>query len=410
MSSSWFVVLLFIVFIANIESQLIHKLQDKMKKVATQNLGVDVARFDHEEMMLFPNVGFQRKEGDWRLNLHGWRFQTSKRNKVLGESSSAAAQRMARFLATSEQIVYYNDTFQRDRLKPFMVQDEKYEKIHIMIGTKHNYTTKTDGEGQFRTSFIIPNADVQNLKQTVNNNQVIGYKAIGDNADVWQGQIHLLERHGLSVISDIDDTIKISEVVDKIRLVANTFIHGFRVVEGMPGVYRGWKNRHNCSFHYLSAMPDQLYTITKEFVDDHKFPDGTFHMRHFRWSSISIYNFVHSQDTKMHKMNHLRYFVFNTLRSLVLVGDSGEIDPEIYGNVARMYPKRILRIFIRAVKGEKGDEERFLKAFKDIPREKWMIFTDPIRDLPKDLLSKPTPAMSKPSKPSKKKVQPNPKR
>ncbi|CAF3492703.1 unnamed protein product [Rotaria sp. Silwood1] len=232
MSSSWFVVLLFIVFIANIESQLIHKLQDKMKKVATQNLGVDVARFDHEEMMLFPNVGFQRKEGDWRLNLHGWRFQTSKRNKVLGESSSAAAQRMARFLATSEQIVYYNDTFQRDRLKPFMVQDEKYEKIHIMIGTKHNYTTKTDGEGQFRTSFIIPNADVQNLKQTVNNNQVIGYKAIGDNADVWQGQIHLLERHGLSVISDIDDTIKISEVVDKIRLVANTFIHGFRVVEG----------------------------------------------------------------------------------------------------------------------------------------------------------------------------------
>ena len=55
------------------------------------------------------------------MNLHGWRFQTSKRNKFLGESSSAAAQRIARLLATSEQIVYYNDTFQNDRLKPFMV-------------------------------------------------------------------------------------------------------------------------------------------------------------------------------------------------------------------------------------------------------------------------------------------------
>ncbi len=47
----------------------------------------------------------------------------------------------------------------------------------------------------------------------------------------------------------------------------------------MPEVYRGWKSKHNCSFHYLSAMPDQLYTITKEFIDEHKFPDGTFHMR-----------------------------------------------------------------------------------------------------------------------------------
>ena len=48
----------------------------------------------------------------------------------------------------------------------------------------------------------------------------------------------------------------------------------------MPEVYRGWKSKYNCSFHYLSAMPDQLYTITKDFVDEHKFPDGTFHMRY----------------------------------------------------------------------------------------------------------------------------------
>jgi phosphatidate phosphatase APP1 len=218
--------------VANIESQIIQRLQDKMKQVASQNLGVNVARYDHEEMMLFPNVGFQRKEGDWRLNLHGWRFQPSKRNKFLGDTSSAAAERLARLVATSEQLVYYNDTFNRDRIKPFMVEDEKNEKIDIMIGTKHNYTTKTDGEGQFRTSFVIPNADVQEMKKTLKNDQVITYKAIGDNADVWEGKIHLLERQGLSVVSDIDDTIKISEVLDKIRLVANTFIHGFRVVEG----------------------------------------------------------------------------------------------------------------------------------------------------------------------------------
>jgi phosphatidate phosphatase APP1 len=99
----------------------------------------------------------------------------------------------------------------------------------------------------------------------------------------------------------------------------------------------------------------------------------------------------------MHKTNHLRYFVFNTLRSLVLVGDSGEHDPEIYGNVARLYPKRVRRIFIRAVKGEKTDDQRFIKAFKGVPREKWLVFTDPVRDLPKDLDVFPTSETSKPA-------------
>ncbi|CAF1386182.1 unnamed protein product [Adineta steineri] len=386
--------LLCIVFITNNEGELIEKFQDKMKKVGTDNFGVNVRQFDHEEMMLFPNIGVQRKEGDWRLNLHGWRFQSPTKNKMLGKLSSAMVERIARLVASSDQMVYYNDTFQRDRLKPFMVQDKTNENFFIMIGTKHNYTTKTDGEGLFRTSFIVSNADVQELK----NDQVITYKAVGNNADIWEGKIHLLERQGLSIISGVDDTIKISEVVDKMRLVANTFIHEFRVVEGMPEVYRGWKSKYNCSFHYLSAMPDQLYTITKDFLDDHKFPDGTFHMRHFRLASTSIYDFVHSNyeiETKMHKINLLRYFVFNTLHSLVLVGDSGEHDPEIYGNIARAYPKRVKRIFIRAVKSEKFDDARFVKAFKDVPREKWLIFNDPVKHLPKDLDTTALPTLSK---------------
>jgi hypothetical protein len=214
------------------QPQFIQKLKDKIKKVASGNSRPTEERYNSEELMLFPNIGFQRKDNKWRLNVHGWRFQASKRNKFLGESSSTIAERIARLLATSEQIVYYNDTFQPNRLKPFMVQDKQQEEILIIIGTKYNYTTKTDSEGQFRTSFIIPNEDVQELKQTLKNDQVIKYKAMGDNADLWEGHIVLLERRGLSIVSDIDDTIKISEVLDKIRLVANTFIHGFRVVEG----------------------------------------------------------------------------------------------------------------------------------------------------------------------------------
>lgn len=87
----------------------------------------------------------------------------------------------------------------------------------------------------------------------------------------------------------------------------------------------------------------------------------------------------------MHKINHLRYFIFNCQRLLVLVGDSGERDPEIYGFIARKYPKRVLKIFIRAVKGEKGDDHRFIKAFDGVAKEKWSVFTSPLDELPRDL-------------------------
>jgi hypothetical protein len=232
MASSYLSLFVFLIFLGLLtygQTQLVQKLKDKIKKVISGGSNSRETRYDYEEMMLFPNIGFQRKDGNWRLNVHGWRFQSSKRNQFLGESSSTLGERLARLFASSEQIVYYNDTFRRDRLKPFMVEDKQHAEVLIMIGTKHNYTTKTDSEGQFRTSVIVPNEDVQELKK---NDQVVTYKAIGDNADLWEGKIHLLERRGLSVISDIDDTIKISEVLDKIRLVANTFIHGFRVVEG----------------------------------------------------------------------------------------------------------------------------------------------------------------------------------
>src|SRR5690242_6644001 len=122
--------LLFIIFLGMItygQTQFIQNIKDKIKNVVSGDSTATKKRYNHEEMMLFPNVGFQRKDGNWRLNVHGWRFQSSRRNKFLGESSSTLGERLARLFASREQIVYYNDTFQRDRLKPFMVEDKAYE-------------------------------------------------------------------------------------------------------------------------------------------------------------------------------------------------------------------------------------------------------------------------------------------
>ena len=161
----------------------------------------------------------------------------------------------------------------------------------------------------------------------------------------------------------------------------------------MAELYQQWLSKHpNCSFHYLSGMPDQLYTMTQDFIDSHKFPDGSFHMRHFGWAASSLFDFLHSESTKNHKLSHLRFLISNTVRDYVLVGDSGEKDPEIYGIIAREFPERVRAIFIRAIKGENLDSQRFLDAFQGVAPQKWQIFNNP-EQLPKDLTNSPRSKM-----------------
>jgi phosphatidate phosphatase APP1 len=69
------------------------------------------------------------------------------------------------------------------------------------------------------------------------------------------------------------------------------------------------------------------------------------------------------------------------LRKYICVGDSGELDPEIYSKLFIKYPQSIAHIFIRDVCKSPTCpptcEERYTKAFENVPKERWTIFKDP---------------------------------
>ena len=69
--------------------------------------------------------------------------------------------------------------------------------------------------------------------------------------------IYVLAARGVSVISDIDDTIKISKVLSKRALLKHTFYSYFKPVNGMNELYQRWSEQF-CQFHYVSASPWQL--------------------------------------------------------------------------------------------------------------------------------------------------------
>jgi len=46
---------------------------------------------------------------------------------------------------------------------------------------------------------------------------------------------------GVSVVTDMDDTIKDTHVLDRKEMLKNTFVRPFVAVAGMPELYRSWK-------------------------------------------------------------------------------------------------------------------------------------------------------------------------
>jgi len=192
----------------------------------------------------------------------------------------------------------------------------------------------------------------------------------------FTGQVHLLEATGLSVISDIDDTIKITEVRDRRAMLRNTFLRDFQGVPGMAGFYQTLARFNGARFHYVSASPWQLYPLVAEFIQSSGFPEGTFALRAFRWKDESFFNlFTDPEAYKLAAIEPLlRQF---PQRRFVLVGDSGERDPEVYAALARKFPEQIRRIYIRDVTGEPGTAARYQQCFSGIPGNRWQVFRAP---------------------------------
>jgi phosphatidate phosphatase APP1 len=105
------------------------------------------------------------------------------------------------------------------------------------------------------------------------------------------------------VISDIDDTIKVSNVNDKKALLQNTFVRPYEAVEGMAALYTEWV-RQGVVVHYLSASPWQLYPALSGFMRQAGFPPGPIEMKRFRVKSRTFLSLF--KDPMSYKLPHLR--------------------------------------------------------------------------------------------------------
>ncbi|WP_452223301.1 App1 family protein [Lacinutrix chionoecetis] len=160
------------------------------------------------------------------------------------------------------------------------------------------------------------------------------------------------------VASDIDDTILHTGVVStlKWRVIYNSIFKNAKSrlpLEGAAEFYhmlhRGASAENANPIFYVSHSPWNLYRYLELFLKQNNFPKGPILLR-------SLGNFLKKKtpDEKPQKQKE----ILNLLKTyphlpFILIGDSGEHDPDIYIEIAEAFPDRIKAIYLRSVKHKK---------------------------------------------------------
>jgi len=334
---------------------------------------------DDEEVLVLDTAASPAGDGSgWEVDLHAWVYEPEEdsveRRLVL--------QGLKKTVGISPQDPDEEALFAA-RARLFLVDNERGERVTLRLAGNEVELPPTAADGHTRVTVRLelpaasPAAAAGASPTSPASPRWLPTAVLLPPGDPrsFTGGVQLVPARGISVLSDIDDTVKVTGVTDKRELLANTFLRPFRAVPGMAAAYARWAAQ-GAAFHYLSSSPWQLYHALSAFLRDAGFPRGALQLRHFRVPDGSFWGLLASPET--YKIPAIdKTLRQHPARGFFLVGDSGEKDPEIYGEIARRYPAQVCHVFIRLVTPGPGDEARFAAAFAGVPPERITLFTDP---------------------------------
>ncbi len=326
----------------------------------------------HETVVLFPSLGHLEPDGvTWRLHVQGDVFSSGS----IGLTKRIMLRLLQRAMRAPKEALD-SDIF-RGRIERFLAADERGKRIAVRLGdSTFVLSRKSAGNGHFSGVIRLRAEDLEGLRESgrLEHDQLILDVCHPDEDSHCQGTIHLIPPEGVSIVSDIDDTLKHTDVASRHTLLANTFLHEFQPIPGMAEQFQRWAEG-GAAFHYVSSSPWQLYRHLASHLTDEGFPDGTYHLRAFRLRDHLLRRLLLLRRSGKGAVikSILRAF---PQRQFVLVGDSGEADPEIYATLARRFPRQVSRILIRQLDTPPSNPLRFDKAFRGLRPDVAAIFHD----------------------------------
>jgi phosphatidate phosphatase APP1 len=153
------------------------------------------------------------------------------------------------------------------------------------------------------------------------------------------------------VISDIDDTVLVSHAASPFKMALTALLNNARTRSPFPGVaafyqalQAGVRGDEQNPIFYVSSSPWNFYDLLVEFMQVNEIPAGPLLLRDYGRQNLR----------DIGHRSHKRQAIDALLAAypalpFVLLGDSGQEDPEIYASVVQDFPDRILGIHIRDV-------------------------------------------------------------
>lgn len=264
-----------------------------------------------------------------------------------------------------------NDTFWQNLLATYQrFETDEVPGVTVRIDAfGESYTTQTDDEGYFDLT-IQPPADIllnpayagrawfpvryalDGVRQPATDD------AIGEPEAVEKAG-HLLISPPYSqfgVISDIDDTVLVTGATSLLQTARLTFLGNAYTrlpFAGIAAFYRALQSGPVTTLfnpiYYVSSSPWNLYDLLIDFFRIQGIPKGPLLLRDLSFGPELLSPGGHHT----HKLAMIRKVLdTNPQLPFVLIGDSGQQDPEIYAQVVHENPGRIRAVYIRDVSPE----------------------------------------------------------
>lgn len=207
----------------------------------------------------------------------------------------------------------------------------------------------SDDEGYFHLRIEVPEGAHRALWEEVE------VQADGFSGTACARVLTPPEEARFGIVSDIDDTVIRTDATSLYRMLRTVLLENAHVrlpFEGVAAFYRELHADRNPLF-YVSSGPWNLYDVIEQIFELRAIPPGPLFLQDWGIDEGKLIVAPHDE----HKREYIDTIVGSyPALPFILIGDSGQRDPEIYDAVARHYPGRILAIYIRDVGAARRSE------------------------------------------------------
>lgn len=227
-------------------------------------------------------------------------------------------------------------------------------RVKATLGTKSQIFT-TDDEGYFLVEMENPGLDPTQLWHPLELELVDRPDQLPVEATA---QILIPKADAkFGIISDIDDTVLQSKATSYVAAATLMFFKNAKTrtpFEGVAELYKTMQQNEKNPVFYVSSSPWNLYEMLTSFFEYQDIPKGPLFLADYGFSADQFIKPGHGN----HKLDQIDQILsmYPDL-NFIMMGDSGQKDPEIYQKAIAKYPGRILAAYIRDVTRSSRDKE-----------------------------------------------------